>query len=103
MPNSPSIGATTEFYTSDPDAESSRHWMARLAVRHIEPKTGEASGIEVCYEPRQRGLALHYLLTMAAARLNLLGDLLSECEFSQSEPHQRPALARIDHRCSCVR
>lgn len=87
----PGTGTPPRLYVSGPHAEMIRFLDGPgMAVKHIGPQIGQASGIKMCYAAMTKGtFALHYALTMAASRLNLLDDLLSEFEFSQPEAFQQ--------------
>ena len=87
----PGTGDTPRLYISGPRAEEINVLDGNgVAVKVIGNEIGQASGLKMCYAALTKGtFALYYALAIVADRMDLLGELLAEFEFSQPEPLQR--------------
>jgi len=82
---------TPRLYISGPRAEEINVLDGNgVLVKLIGNEIGQASGLKMCYAALTKGtFALYYALAIVADRMDLLGELLAEFEFSQPEALQR--------------
>lgn len=86
----PRTGQITRIYASGPHA----HLMTRFSSDAIQvvlagEQIGQASAIKMCYAAFTKGLfALEFAMLISAQRLNILDELCSELEFSQTDAYR---------------